>query len=69
MTATNVNSELYVDAWNSALSDDPKCAGLLVISVPPTSDSPSGYALDPPEGRGADFMRAKAKIDEHFAQG
>lgn len=68
MTATNVNSELYVDAWNAALSDDPACDGLQVVAVPPTSDNPAGYAFDPPTGRDADFMRAKAKIDKHFAQ-
>ncbi|MGI4778954.1 MAG: hypothetical protein ACRYGA_12675 [Janthinobacterium lividum] len=69
MTATNVNSELYVDAWNAALSADPGCAGLLVVAVPPTSDHPSGYAFEPPAGREADFLRAKTKIDEDFAQG
>ena len=69
MTAINVNSELYVDAWNAALSDDPKCVGLSVVAVPPTSDCPSGVAFDPPTGREADFLRAKAKIDEDFAQG
>ncbi|MDB5878369.1 MAG: hypothetical protein JWQ41_1783, partial [Variovorax sp.] len=35
MTATNVNSELYVDAWNAALSADPECEGLQVVAVPP----------------------------------
>ena len=69
MTATNVNSELYVDAWNAALSADPECAGLLVVAVPPTSECPLGYDFVPATGRNADFLRVKAKIDEHFAQG
>ena len=68
MTATNVNSELYVDAWNAALSDDPECDGLAVVAVPPTSDHPSGYAFDPPTGRDAYFMRDMAMIDANFAQ-
>ena len=68
MATTKVNSELYIDAWNAALSADPECAGLTVFAVPPTAERPNGYDFDPPTGRTADFMRVKAKIDEHFAQ-